>query len=314
MDMKKRIHLELRNRTPSDVKELVLDNCRSNEGKIEGLTDEFEELEFLSTINVGLMTVAHLPKLKKLKKLELSDNRISGGLEVLAEKCPNLTHLNLSGNKIKDLSTIEPLKELGALKSLDLFNCEVTNLNEYRDNVFKLLPQLTYLDGYDKDDKEAPDSDGEVYAEGLDDEEDDEDDVDEDEYDEDAPPGDEEDEEGEEDEEENEDDDEEELSGEEEEEEDLNDKEVDDEDDEEEERGKTMNCNKILNMYAALAKIRSGKFLEFELCMRKLSRKCTTSECIVVVFFCLFVFFFFLALVDGKRSTCYKSRLHLHLM
>lgn len=51
------------------VKELVLDNCRSNEGKIEGLTDEFEELEFLSTINVGLTTVAHLPKLNKLKKV-----------------------------------------------------------------------------------------------------------------------------------------------------------------------------------------------------------------------------------------------------
>ncbi|CAF99886.1 unnamed protein product, partial [Tetraodon nigroviridis] len=232
MDMRKRIHLELRNRTPSDVKELVLDNCRSNDGKIEGLTDEFEELEFLSTINVGLTTVAHLPKLNKLKKLELSDNRISGGLEVLAEKCPNLTHLNLSGNKIKDLSTIEPLKDLGTLKSLDLFNCEVTNLNEYRDSVFKLLPQLTYLDGYDKDDKEAPDSDAEVYAEGLDDEDDDEDDVDEEEYDEDAAPGDEEEEEGEDDEEEEED-----LSGEEEEEEDLNDREVDDEDEEEEERG-----------------------------------------------------------------------------
>lgn len=66
-------------------------------------------------------------------------------------------------------------KDLGTLKSLDLFNCEVTNLNEYRDNVFKLLPQLTYLDGYDKDDKEAPDSDAEVYAEGLDDDEEDED-------------------------------------------------------------------------------------------------------------------------------------------
>ncbi|CAI5644871.1 unnamed protein product [Oreochromis niloticus] len=235
MDMKKRIHLELRNRTPSDVKELVLDNCRSNEGKIEGLTDEFEELEFLSTINVGLTTVAHLPKLNKLKKLELSDNRISGGLEVLAEKCPNLTHLNLSGNKIKDLSTIEPLKELGTLKSLDLFNCEVTNLNEYRDNVFKLLPQLTYLDGYDKDDKEAPDSDAEVYAEGLDDDEEDEDD--DEEYDEDAAPGDEEEEEGEDEEEENEEEEEEDLSGEEEEEDDLNDREVDDEDDEEEERG-----------------------------------------------------------------------------
>ncbi|KAM3828064.1 acidic leucine-rich nuclear phosphoprotein 32 family member A isoform 2-T6 [Vipera latastei] len=174
MDMKKRLHLELRNRTPSDVKELVLDNCRSYGGKIEGLTDEFEELELLSTINVGLTSVVNLPKLNKLKKLELSDNRISGGLEVLAEKCPNLTHLNLSGNKIKDLSTIEPLEKLENLKSLDLFNCEVTNLNDYRENVFKLLPQLTYLDGYDQNDKEAPDSDAEGYVEDLDDEEEDE--------------------------------------------------------------------------------------------------------------------------------------------
>lgn len=38
--------------------------------------------------------------------------------------------------------------------------------------MFKLLPQLTYLDGYDKDDKEAPDSDAEAYVEGLDDDDD----------------------------------------------------------------------------------------------------------------------------------------------
>ncbi|XP_059679756.1 acidic leucine-rich nuclear phosphoprotein 32 family member A isoform X3 [Gavia stellata] len=242
MDMKKRIHLELRNRTPSDVKELVLDNCRSYEGKIEGLTDEFEELEFLSTINVGLTSVANLPKLNKLKKLELSDNRISGGLEVLAEKCPNLTHLNLSGNKIKDLGTIEPLKKLENLKSLDLFNCEVTNLNDYRENVFKLLPQLTYLDGYDRDDKEAPDSDAEGYVEGLDDEEEDEDDRD----DKEAPDSDaegyveglddeeEDEDEDEEDEEEEEEGEEEDVSGEEEDEEGYNDGEVDDDEDEEE--------------------------------------------------------------------------------
>lgn len=179
MEMDKRIYLELRNRTPSDVKELVLDNCRSIEGKIEGLTDEFEELEFLSTINVGLTSISNLPKLNKLKKLELSENRISGDLEVLAEKCPNLKHLNLSGNKIKDLSTIEPLKKLENLKSLDLFNCEVTNLNAYRENVFKLLPQVMYLDGYDRDNKEAPDSDVEGYVE-----DDDEEDEDEEEYDE----------------------------------------------------------------------------------------------------------------------------------
>uniref|UniRef100_A0A3B5A778 Acidic leucine-rich nuclear phosphoprotein 32 family member n=1 Tax=Stegastes partitus TaxID=144197 RepID=A0A3B5A778_9TELE len=172
MDMKKRIHLELRNRTPSDVRELVLDNCRSGEGKIEGLTADFVNLEFLSLINVGLISVCNLSKLGKLKKLELSDNRISGGLDVLAEKLPNLTHLNLSGNKLKDISTLEPLKKLDNLKSLDLFNCEVTNLNDYRESVFKLLPQLTYLDGYDMEDREASDSDGEVEGDCVDDDED----------------------------------------------------------------------------------------------------------------------------------------------
>ncbi|XP_030017906.1 acidic leucine-rich nuclear phosphoprotein 32 family member B-like [Sphaeramia orbicularis] len=172
MDMKKRVSLELRHRSPTEVQELVLDNCRSSEGKIEGITEEFSNLELLSLINVGVTSVADIPKLDKLKKLELSDNRISGGLEVLAERLVNLTHLNLSGNKFKDISTLEPLKKLPQLKSLDLFNCEVTNLADYRESIFKLLPQLTYLDGYDIDDCEASDSDGE--GDGVEDEEDEE--------------------------------------------------------------------------------------------------------------------------------------------
>ncbi|XP_016140825.1 acidic leucine-rich nuclear phosphoprotein 32 family member B isoform X3 [Sinocyclocheilus grahami] len=240
MDMKKRIHLELRNRTPSDVRELVLDNCRSNEGKIEGLTAEFVNLEFLSLINVGLLSVSNLPKLGKLKKLELSDNRISGGLDVLAEKLPNLTHLNLSGNKLKDISTLEPLKKLDHLKSLDLFNCEVTNLNDYRESVFKLLPQLTYLDGYDMNDREASDSDGEADGDGVDDEDDEEgeeeEDEDEEDFDEEEDDDDDEDEvEGEEDDEDGSGEDEEEDFGQDGE---VEDDEDDDDDDEEEQGGK----------------------------------------------------------------------------
>ncbi|KAG8127214.1 hypothetical protein E2320_022278 [Naja naja] len=153
MDMKKRLTLELRNKKPAEVKELVLDNCRSEDGKINGLSSDFENLEFLSMINVQLNSISNLPKLNKLRKLELSDNRISGGLEVLAEKTPNLTQLNLSGNKIKEISTLEPL---------------VTTLINYRESIFTLLPQLIYLDGFDAGDKEAPDSDPE--ADGLDDE------------------------------------------------------------------------------------------------------------------------------------------------
>ncbi|NXD56666.1 AN32B protein, partial [Corvus moneduloides] len=162
------------------VKELVLDNCRSEDGKVVGLSSDLENLEFLSMININLLSVSNLPKLNKLRKLELSDNRISGGLEVLAEKTPNLTHLNLSGNKIKDINTLEPLKKLPNLHSLDLFNCEVTMLINYRESVFALLPQLTYLDGFDADEQEAPDSDPEADGDALEDDyENGEDDLDE---------------------------------------------------------------------------------------------------------------------------------------
>ncbi|KAB0392033.1 hypothetical protein E2I00_009328 [Balaenoptera physalus] len=102
MDKKRTIHLGLRNWTLAAVRELVLDNCTSNDGKIEGLTAECVNLEFLSLIN-----------------------------------------------------------------SLDLFNSEVTNLTDYGESVFKLLPQLTYLDGYDREDHDAE-------VDGVDEEEDDE--------------------------------------------------------------------------------------------------------------------------------------------
>lgn len=110
-------------------------------------------------------------------QLELSDNRISGGINLL-DSSPKLTHLNLSGNKIKDLDTLQPLvsshtycafcevpiyrqdkpsltqdsfvlqKEFNNLKNLDLFNNEVTNMDNYREKVFHLIPSLRYLDGY----------------------------------------------------------------------------------------------------------------------------------------------------------------------
>ncbi|XP_069465858.1 acidic leucine-rich nuclear phosphoprotein 32 family member B-like [Ambystoma mexicanum] len=214
MDMKKRLNLELRNRKPGEVKELVLDNRCSDGGSITGLTAEFDNLEFLSMININLVSVANLPKPAKLRKLELSDNRISGGLEVLAERTPCLTHLNLSLNKIKDINTFEPLKKLPSLHSLDLFNCEVTMLNSYCESVFELLPELTFLDGFDAGDQEVPDSDPEGDCldengeEGEEEEEEDELDeevIDEEDEDDDLPGEEEEEEEDEDDDEEDED-------------------------------------------------------------------------------------------------------------
>lgn len=191
MEMAKRIELERRGRKESEIAELNLDNCRSQ--SIDGLTDLYTALESLSIINVGLTTLKGFPKLKNLRKLELSDNRISGGLNYLTG-CVNLTHLSLSGNKIKDFDPLEPLKDLPNLKSLDLFNCEVTNAEDYREKVFELLTNLKYLDGYDRDDQEAEDDEDEDGGEeedydeeedGVEDEEGDDDDDDDDDGDDD---------------------------------------------------------------------------------------------------------------------------------
>ncbi|KAJ9598948.1 hypothetical protein L9F63_010542, partial [Diploptera punctata] len=138
------------------VVELNLDNCRST--SIVGLTDEFINLETLSLINVGLTSLKGFPKLPNLRKLELSDNRISGGLNLL-HASPKLTHLNLSGNKIKDLDTLEPLKEFKNLKNLDLFNNEATSMDNYREKVFNLIPSLKYLDGEDDLEEEEDEED-----------------------------------------------------------------------------------------------------------------------------------------------------------
>ncbi|XP_072939436.1 acidic leucine-rich nuclear phosphoprotein 32 family member D isoform X2 [Epargyreus clarus] len=167
--MEKRVVLELRGKNPSQIKELNLDNCRST--NIVGLTDEYVNLEILSLNNVGLTSLKGFPTLPKLRKLELSDNRISNGLNLL-KGCKKLTHLNLSGNKIKDLATLEPLEEFENLKNLDLFNNDVTLIEDYRSKVFALHPSLKFLDGFDKDDLEAEDSDDEEEVNGNNDSDD----------------------------------------------------------------------------------------------------------------------------------------------
>ena len=102
-----------------------------------------------------------------------------------------LSHLNLSNNKIKDLEAIEPLvlnnfwnfdytkksqnillqKSFDQLTHLDLFNNDICNLDDYRTKVFKLLPNLKYLDDTDADDNDEEESDeGEEGANGAEEE------------------------------------------------------------------------------------------------------------------------------------------------
>ncbi|XP_046408277.1 acidic leucine-rich nuclear phosphoprotein 32 family member A isoform X2 [Ischnura elegans] len=154
--MEKRIELERRGQPPGSVLELNLDNCRST--SIVGLTDEFSNLRTLSLINVGLISLRGFPALPNLTKIELSDNRISGGLYHL-HGSPKLIYINLGGNRISDFEALEPLQEFKHLKCLDLF---ANKLECYKEKVFELLPSLTYLDGLDRDDKEMTTDEEEV--------------------------------------------------------------------------------------------------------------------------------------------------------
>jgi Leucine-rich repeat (LRR) protein len=165
--MEQRVEKERHGRAAEEIQKLNLDNCPATE--IEGLTDEYKNLVSLSLVNVGLTSLKGLPNLPKLKKLDLSDNRISSDLSVL-HGCPGLSYLNLSGNQIKDIDTLQPLKTLKELRNLDLFNCEVTNVEGYKEKVFELLEGLLFLDGFDKNDQEADIEDGEEDSEGDEDE------------------------------------------------------------------------------------------------------------------------------------------------
>ena len=71
-------------------------------------------------------------------------------------------------------------RSLTKLTSLDLFNCPVTSLTEYRSQVFQLLPSLKSLDGLNEKGEEV-DSEGEEEDEEEVDEEEEEEEEEEDE-------------------------------------------------------------------------------------------------------------------------------------
>ena len=104
----------------SQVRDLDLSGVKTGgDIDIECFTSEFANLETLDLSNSTITNLRGFPKLKNLKKLELSSNRLSRGLEILKE-CPNLTQIILNNNKIKELEVLEPLGHLKHLTHLEV--------------------------------------------------------------------------------------------------------------------------------------------------------------------------------------------------
>lgn len=135
------------------------------------LLEKFQNLQHLSIANIGVSSLEQFPRLRNLEKLILSDNRIAGGLEFLVEAgLDSLRDLDLSNNRIQYIEDLAPLAQLKVV-SLDLYECPVTRVKDYRSRVFGLIKSLKYLDKMDAEENERPESDEEE-----DEEDDDEDD------------------------------------------------------------------------------------------------------------------------------------------
>ncbi|XP_057761191.1 acidic leucine-rich nuclear phosphoprotein 32-related protein [Arachis stenosperma] len=125
------------------------------------LLERFQNLQHLSIANIGVSSLEQFPRLLNLQKLILSDNRIAGGLEFLVQAgLDSLRDLDLSNNRIQYIEDLAPLAQL-KLVSLDLYECPVTRVKDYRSRVFGLIKSLKYLDKMDAEENERPESDDE---------------------------------------------------------------------------------------------------------------------------------------------------------
>ncbi|GAU39995.1 hypothetical protein TSUD_211160, partial [Trifolium subterraneum] len=148
----------------ASAKTLTLDGAvKCVQGRLPppSLLERFQNLQHLSIANVGVSSLEQFPRLRSLQKLNLSDNRIAGGLEFLVQAgLDSLRDLDLSNNRIQFIEDLAPLAQV-KLVSLDLYECPVTRVKDYRSRVFGLIKSLKYLDKMDAEENERPESDDE---------------------------------------------------------------------------------------------------------------------------------------------------------
>lgn len=165
----------------SAPKTLTLDGAvKSSTGRLpsSALFDRFPSLEELSIAGARLSSLGGLPRLPALRRLSLPDNRLSGAdsLAAVAESCGGtIRHLDLGNNRFAKVEELAPLAPI-QVESLDLYQCPVTKVKEYREKVFALIPSLKYLDGADVEGNDRVETD-EEEDEDEEDEEGDEEEV-----------------------------------------------------------------------------------------------------------------------------------------
>ena len=104
----------------------------------------------------NLRSIKNLPIIAGLERLDLSDNNLTGeDLHFVYQTYKKLKTLQLCNNGIRNLDYVALLAKIPSLKTLDLSANPITDINNYRQNVFEKVPHLEALDGYNLEGSEC---------------------------------------------------------------------------------------------------------------------------------------------------------------
>eukprot|EP00035_Acanthoeca_spectabilis_P005800 m.117454 g.117454 ORF g.117454 m.117454 type:complete len:247 (-) comp13197_c0_seq1:267-1007(-) len=113
---------------------------------IENLGTTLDQFDTYDFTNNEIRKLGGFPRFNRLQTLILINNLVSRIAPDLSETIPNLSDLNLKGNKIAQLGALRPLESCTKLVRLCLVGNPVFALENYRLCVIFLLPQLKLLD------------------------------------------------------------------------------------------------------------------------------------------------------------------------
>jgi len=135
-----------------------------------------ETFTFVTTLtfnSCNIVFLDNMPLITKLKRLELSDNKIASGLGVLSERYPRLEVLKLDNNRIENVEELACLSRLRSLTLLSISGNPISEDFNISTRVFSLLPRLETLDGLDRDGNDVNTDDYDANEERDEDDEDD---------------------------------------------------------------------------------------------------------------------------------------------
>jgi hypothetical protein len=156
MSFQKSLQENLGQHDPIEVDELVLDDLYKN---IENFTsdhkhtlEKYTNLIHLSLNNFGLKSITNFPKLPNLKSLEIRQNKLNGSdFAELKSLYPNLQKLKVGDNPLKSIEIFKVFTQFPNLRKIELSESEIAKKETYRDELFRLLPEVEVIDRMTRD-------------------------------------------------------------------------------------------------------------------------------------------------------------------